>query len=134
MDFLLFYFLCISCYCLSLFQWFFILQFVCVLLLFFYCFWTPELAVVYCICSSVRPFVCPSLCSFATQDLSIGSSVFSYFFCTHLEIHKVNFCKKALGGHKDSKSPKNGLKMRLLGFWQKSNPFQCSFFTLLLKY
>lgn len=80
-------------------------------------------------------FVCPSVRSFATQDLRIDSLVFFDFL--HEVSHKVrnvtktNFSKKS---YWDPKNHKNDPKMRFWGFWQKSDPFICISFTLIWKY
>ena len=44
---------------------------------------------------------------------------------------KLNLLKKVLSGLEGPKNPENEPKMRFLCFWQKSNPFTCTF---LLEY
>ena len=40
---------------------------------------------------------------------------------------KPEFWKSFPSGQEGSKNPKNGPKLRPFGFWQKSNPFICTF-------
>ena len=76
------------------------------------------------------PVVRPPFRNLRSQSWLVS---FFWFFCIKLDSHKVrkatkpNFWKNVLTGRDGSKSRQNGLKMRFLEFWQKSNPIICPF-------
>ena len=85
------------------------------------------------LCLSVRP----SVFNAESQDFRIGSSVFSDFFYLNKirKLMRPDFWKKVPTVQEGPKSPINGPEMSFYmgrgGFWQKANPFICTF---LLKY
>ena len=81
---------------------------------------------------TIHPSVRPSILSVATQNLRNWSSVFSNFLCEVRKSKLKKFCssifeKKVQTYQEGSQRHENALKMRLLVFRQKSNPFMCIF-------
>lgn len=80
---------------------------------------------------SILPSGCTS--AFSQPKISELACQFFLIFCIKSDSHKVrevtkpNFWKNVLTGRDGSKSRQNGLKMRFLEFWQKSNPIICPF-------